>query len=164
MIALGLDPGTHRIGYGVVRQERGVISLVTAGLIAVSPGPQNDMLVAIKAGLDRLCVEYAPNVVAVERLFFAKNRKTALRVAEARGVLLLAVSERGLSLREFTPNEVKAGIAGYGGADKRAVLKMVRLILREPELVVVDDASDALALAILAAQAPIGARAGEKPL
>ena len=87
--------------------------------------------------------------MAIEKLFFAKNTKTALAVAQARGVILLATKERGIRIKEYTPNEVKLGVTGYGFADKKAVLKMVRLILRKQNLKVIDDASDALALAIL---------------
>jgi crossover junction endodeoxyribonuclease RuvC len=90
-------------------------------------------------------------VVAIEKLFFAKNQKTAIAVAQSRGVVLLATKEQGIRIKEYTPNEVKLGVTGYGFADKKAVLKMVRLILNKGDLKVIDDASDALALAIFAA-------------
>lgn len=96
-------------------------------------------------------MKHKPDVLAIEKLYFAKNQKTALAVAQARGVILLAGKEHGLRIREYAPNEVKIGVTGYGAADKKAVLKMVRLILKRPDLSVIDDASDALALAILAA-------------
>jgi len=86
------------------------------------------------------------------KLFFMKNQKTAMSVAEARGAIMLSAAESGLSVKEFSPNEVKAGITGYGLADKKAVLKMVRLILNQPSLNLIDDASDALAIAIVASQ------------
>jgi crossover junction endodeoxyribonuclease RuvC len=96
--------------------------------------------------------EHQPEAMGIEQLFFSTNQKTAMAVAEARGVLLLAAAERGVALIEISPGEMKFNIAGYGGADKRGVQKMVRLILREPLLRVIDDASDALALAILASR------------
>ena len=89
-------------------------------------------------------------MLGIEKLFFAKNQKTAMAVAQARGAILLAAEEAGLTIKEYAPNEVKLGIAGYGFADKKAILKMVRLMLKKPDLAVIDDASDALALAIMA--------------
>lgn len=150
MIALGIDPGTDRVGYGIVRKEGGTFSYIDAGILAVSRGAAHIKLRDIKRGVDHLFATHAPQACAIEKLFFAKNQKTALRVAEARGVLLLSIADAGVPLFEYAPNEVKLGIAGDGSADKRAVLKMVRLTLREPALSVIDDASDALALAILA--------------
>jgi crossover junction endodeoxyribonuclease RuvC len=149
MIALGIDPGTRRIGYGVVECNGPAIIYVTAGILAITATEDIPALEEIKKGLDALIKKHKPDVVAIEKLFFAKNTKTALAVAQARGVILLATKERGVRIKEYTPNEVKSGVAGYGMADKKAVLKMVRLILGKPDLAVIDDASDALALAIL---------------
>src|SRR6202035_2115858 len=107
-------------------------------------------LAEAKKEIDIIIKKYQPEIVVVEKLYFAKNQKTAIAVAQARGVILLAIQENGIELRECTPNEVKLGVTGYGGADKKAVLKMVKLILGKHDLDVIDDASDALALAILA--------------
>jgi len=155
---LGIDPGTRRVGFGVVQKVGGDLHFVEAGLIAISATKNIEALSEMRQGLLALIQEHHPTAVGIEKLFFAKNQKTALQVAEARGVLLSTTHESGVPLHEFLPNEVKLNIAGYGGADKRAVQKMVRLILREPSLRVIDDASDALALAILAA----GARLDER--
>ncbi|MEK9179852.1 MAG: crossover junction endodeoxyribonuclease RuvC [Patescibacteria group bacterium] len=150
MIVLGIDPGTERAGYGVVEKAGSKIKLIAAGLLKVkSKGPEG--LLEIKTASLKIIKKFHPEMMAIEKLFFAKNQKTALRVAEARGVLLTAAAESGLKIKEYGPNEVKAGITGYGFADKKAVLKMVRLMLKEPDLEVIDDASDALALAILGA-------------
>jgi crossover junction endodeoxyribonuclease RuvC len=149
MIALGIDPGTRRIGYGVVECDGPTVTFVAAGILAISATEDVAALGEIKSGLDALIKAHKPDVVAIEKLFFAKNTKTALAVAQARGVILLATKERGIRIKEYTPNEVKSGVAGYGFADKKAVLKMVRLILNKHDLAVIDDASDALALAIL---------------
>ena len=89
----------------------------------------------------------------MEKVYFSKNQKTAMSVAEARGVIILTGLEAGLKVKEFSPNEVKAGITGYGHADKQGVAKMVNLALETPRLKVIDDASDALAIAIFAAGA-----------
>ena len=149
MTILGIDPGTARVGYGVVKKEGGKIMLVSAGLLRVKKkGPP--ALQEIGRGIEDLVEKFKPEKIAVEKLYFAKNQKTALSVAEARGVVLLTALKNNLKIYEYSPNEVKSSITGYGLADKKAVLKMVRLIRGEAELKVIDDASDALALAILA--------------
>lgn len=148
MITLGIDPGSRRIGYGVVDAQNGTVRYVTAGIFNIKTKDDVSALEETKQEIDRLIKQYQPEVVAVEKIFFAKNQKTAIAVAQARGVVLLATKECGIRIKEYTPNEVKAGVAGYGFADKKAVLKMVRLILGKQDLKVIDDASDALALAI----------------
>jgi crossover junction endodeoxyribonuclease RuvC len=154
MISLGIDPGTRRIGYGIVRSGQdgnaNAVEFVAAGILKIESSDDPGALVETKRELDALVKKYKPDIVAIEKLFFAKNQKTALAVAQARGVILLAVHERGVPIQEYTPNEVKLGVAGYGHADKKAVLKMVQLILGQHSLKMIDDASDALALAILA--------------
>jgi crossover junction endodeoxyribonuclease RuvC len=149
MIALGIDPGTRRIGYGIVKAHGQDVEFIAAGLIDISAGNDVSALEETKRGLDKLIKKYKPEVMGIEKLFFAKNTKTALAVAQARGVILLSTKECGVRIKEYTPNEVKLGISGYGFADKKAVLKMVRLILKKQDLKIIDDASDALALAIL---------------
>lgn len=152
MIILGIDPGTSRIGYGLVKKEGGVLIFLGAGILKVkNRGPQYALL-EIKNGLGSLIKKWRPSVLAVEKLYFSKNQKTAIEVAQARGVILLAGLEAGIEIREYAPNEIKSGVAGYGFADKKAVAKMVNLILRTPRLKIIDDASDALAIAIFAAQ------------
>ena len=153
MIILGIDPGTERAGYGIIQSSGGNAALVMAGVLEVPHnGDKAEVLEAIHAGIAKLCKEHRPDVFAIEKLFFSKNRKTALAVAEARGVMLMAAREAGIPIQEYSPNEVKLAVTGYGGADKKAVLKMVRLILQAPELEVIDDASDALAIALAAGQ------------
>jgi len=151
MISLGIDPGTRRVGYGVVRKDGSNVFFVAAGLLDVKSKEDIPALCETKRGIDRLIKKYKPNIMGVEKLYFAKNQKTALAVAQARGVILLAAAERTIPIKEYAPNEVKSGITGYGFADKKAVLKMVRLILGESALKVIDDVSDALAIAIIAA-------------
>jgi len=148
---LGIDPGTKRLGFGVVEKVSGALRLVDAGIVEVHGTSQAEVLHEISKGLAELITRHRPTAAAIEKLYFSKNQRTALGVAEARGVALLALRTAGLPFTEFTPNEVKLGVTGYGSADKAAVQKMVRLVLKEPMLKVVDDASDALALAILAA-------------
>lgn len=149
MIALGIDPGTRRIGYGIVEANGQYVEFIAAGILEITTNDDIAALEETKKGIDALIKKYKPEILGIEKLFFAKNTKTALAVAQARGVILLATKERGVRIKEYTPNEVKLGISGYGFADKKAVLKMVRLILKKQDLKVIDDASDALALAIL---------------
>jgi crossover junction endodeoxyribonuclease RuvC len=151
IIALGIDPGTRRVGYGIVRKEGGAVSFVTAGILKIKSLGDSAAFEEIKREMDKLIAQHRPDVVAIEKLYFAKNQKTAIAVAQARGVILLSAQEKKIPIKEYSPNEVKLGVTGYGFADKKAVLKMVRLILGKHDLKVIDDASDALALAILAA-------------
>ena len=155
MIALGIDPGTRRIGYGVILAQKSEAVFIEAGILPVTSTDDVSALYETKKALDKLITKHKPDVLAVEKLFFAKNRTTALAVAQARGVILLAAREHNVLVREYAPNEVKAGVTGYGAADKKAVLKMVRFILKQPGLSVIDDASDALALAIIGSASPL---------
>lgn len=161
MIALGIDPGTRRIGYGIVRAEKGTTTFIAAGILDIKSkerGSATDDSAALheaKTETSKLVEKYKPAVMGIERLFFAQNQKTAMAVAQARGAILLAAREARLPIKEYAPNEVKLGITGYGFADKKAILKMVRLILGEQDLDVIDDASDALALAIMACGASL---------
>jgi crossover junction endodeoxyribonuclease RuvC len=150
MIALGIDPGTRRVGYGLLKCEGSVLTFIAAGILIIKSTDDPSALQETKRGIDALIKKYKPDVMGIEKLFFAKNQKTALEVAQARGVILLAATEKNLPIKEYTPNEVKLGVTGYGLADKKAVLKMVRLTLGKHDLAVIDDASDALALAIMA--------------
>lgn len=150
MISLGIDPGTRRIGYGVISEEQKKPEFITAGILKITSSDDPSALVEAKREIDALIKKYKPAVMAVEKLYFAKNQKTALAVSQARGVILLAAREHNIPIREYSPNEVKMGVTGYGHADKAAVLKMVKLILGKQDLKVIDDASDALALAIVA--------------
>lgn len=153
MISLGIDPGTRRIGYGIVKSEQGSTVFVAAGILTIESSEDIGALAETKKGMDEIFRKYRPDAIALEKLFFSKNQKTAMEVAQARGVILLAAQEycgkSGIPIREYAPNEVKLGITGYGFADKKAMLKMVRLTLGDNSLSMIDDASDALALAIM---------------
>lgn len=149
-LSLGVDPGTRRIGYGLVRRDGNGLTFVAAGILKIKSADDISALEETKKETDALIKKYRPDVVGVERLFFAKNQKTAIAVAQARGVILLSAREQKIPIKEYAPNEVKLGVTGYGFADKAAVLKMVRLTLKKHDLAVIDDASDALALAIMA--------------
>jgi crossover junction endodeoxyribonuclease RuvC len=149
-LVLGIDPGTATTGYGLVRdREDGSLEPVTYGTILTPAGrPAHQRLSILYHQLNDLILLHHPDGVAVEKLFFQSNVKTAIAVGQARGVVLLAVSEAGLDLGEYTPNEVKQAVAGYGSAGKKQVQEMVRVLLALPEIPKPDDAADALAIAI----------------
>lgn len=150
MLALGLDPGTATTGYGLVRLEPdGGLLAVKFGVITTPKNtPAPDRLVMLYDQLQGLLHEHKPETVAVEKLFFQRNVSTALAVGQARGVLLLALARAGLEVFEYTPNEIKQAVAGYGSADKRQVQEMVRVLLALDDIPRPDDAADALAVAI----------------
>ena len=151
MIALGIDPGYGICGFGFVQNLDGNISALSFGVINTSPQAiMQDRLLKIHSELNRLIDNFKPDIVGVEKLFFGKNSTTAVAVAQARGVVLLAAAQHNLQLVEITPNEVKQSITGYGKATKEQVIYMVTKILDLPEPPKPDDAADALAIALAA--------------
>jgi crossover junction endodeoxyribonuclease RuvC len=152
VIVLGIDPGTAALGYGIVESTRGRLRAIDYGCLETSPDTaMPDRLLAVHALVDELIELHRPAVMAVERLFFSRNAQTALGVGQARGVVLLAAAQRGVPVREATPNEVKSAIAGYGAADKDQVQRMVQVVLEMGAVPRPDDAADALAIAVWAA-------------
>lgn len=148
MIILGLDPGTTRMGYGIIKTDPG-IKYVSCGVIEPSTKNRAERLKFISERLDKLILRYKPNMSAVEKIYFSTNKKTAISVAEARGVILLTLAKRRIPIKEFTPNEVKKLVAGWGRSDKRAVEYAVGMTLKLPSgIKILDDATDALALAL----------------
>jgi crossover junction endodeoxyribonuclease RuvC len=149
MRVMGIDPGLTRTGYGVVEQDAGVLRALDVGTVRAQPGaPPAQQLFALCMTLERVMEEFEPDAVAVERIFFNSNARTAIRTGQASGVALLAAAECGVPVFEYTPTEVKQSVTGVGNASKDQVLYMVRKILKletEPDS---PDASDALALAI----------------
>ncbi|MCQ3938137.1 MAG: crossover junction endodeoxyribonuclease RuvC [Chloroflexi bacterium] len=149
-LALGIDPGTATTGYGLVRlMPDGELVAVAFGVIAT---PKEDSasarLAALFDDLNKLLKKYKPDTAAVEKLFFTRNITTGIAVGQARGVVLLALQKAGIETYEYTPNEVKQAVAGYGSAEKRQVQEMVRALLQLEKIPKPDDAADALAIAI----------------
>ncbi|HET9587546.1 MAG TPA: crossover junction endodeoxyribonuclease RuvC [Anaerolineales bacterium] len=149
-LALGIDPGTATTGYGLVRLEPdGSLVSVKYGVILTpkeSSAPAR--LETLYDQLRELLDEYKPETAAVERLFFQRNVTTALAVGQARGVVMLCLQQAGIEAFEYTPNEIKQAVAGYGSAQKKQVQEMVRALLLLDEIPKPDDAADALAVAI----------------
>ncbi|MFZ2190142.1 MAG: crossover junction endodeoxyribonuclease RuvC [Candidatus Magasanikiibacteriota bacterium] len=146
---LGIDPGYGRTGWGVIEKIKGEWVLVAYGCIETSvKDPFVDRLVELYNELQKLIKKYEPARVGVEELFFAKNVKTAMKVGQARGVIILTCMQAGLIVNEFTPLQVKQALTGYGRAEKSQVQKMVEMILKIKKKISPDDAADALAIAI----------------
>ena len=150
MLAVGIDPGTASTGYGVVRLKRdGSLELVDFGVIRTSPDQtMPGRLKKLRAELGEIIRSHQPDSAAVEQLFFQKNVKTAIAVGQARGVALLALGESEIPVHEYSPPQITQAVAGYGGAGKAQVQKMVQQLLGMAELPTPDDAADALAVAI----------------
>jgi crossover junction endodeoxyribonuclease RuvC len=149
VLVLGIDPGTAITGYGLVREEADALILVACGAITTpAKQPLPLRLQTIYQELAAIIQEHQPELAAVEELFFSRNARTALAVGHARGVMLLALATAGLEIHEYKPVEVKQAVAGYGGADKRQVQEMVRMLLHLEQVPQPDDAADAVAVAV----------------
>lgn len=149
MRTIGIDPGTAIMGWGVVEQQGSTLTLVACGALTTPAGmAQAERLLILHNGIRECIDKYQPDSGAVEELFFSKNVTTAITVAQARGVAMLALAQAGLVVNEYKPIVVKQTVAGYGGADKKQMQEMVRLTLRLASIIKPDDAADAVALAI----------------
>ena len=153
MLILGIDPGYAIIGWGVIRFERGKYIPVDFGAITTNAGvPFNRRLEQIYDQLNELLDTHHPDAVAVEKLYFQTNAKTAIDVAQARGVTMLALQKHGMPVFEYTPLQVKSAVTGFGQAQKPQVMEMTKRLLRLKAVPKPDDTADALAIAICHAQ------------
>ncbi len=149
MLTLGIDPGTATTGFGLITEKNDKLAFIECGTIKTSPkNSAQQRLKLIFQEARALFKRYKPEAVAVEKLFFGKNAKTAIKVGQARGVILLAAAEAGIEIAEYTPLEVKMAITGYGRADKKQIQQMVKTLLGLNFIPKPDDAADALAIAI----------------
>jgi len=153
MRILGIDPGTGILGFGVIQVHKGKSQLVDAGVIR-TPVKEDDAvrLLTIYEELTDIIAATKPEVMSVEKLFFAKNVTTAMTVAQARGVVLLCGMQAGMTIFEYTPMQIKQAITGYGKADKKQMQEMVRIHLNLSETPKPDDCADAIAAALTHAQ------------
>ncbi len=148
-IIMGIDPGVATVGFGVLRSDGNNIKLLSSGVIRTPAGVRlSSRLSQIHTDMTTLIDTFKPDAIAVEELFFNTNITTGISVAHGRGVILLAGEQRGVPMFEYTPLQVKSAICGYGRADKKQMMEMVRRLLNLEDTVKPDDASDALALAI----------------
>lgn len=149
MIILGIDPGYAIVGYGVVQYERNQFTHIRHGAITTPAGVALHLrLKEIYDDMLTLLDTFRPDAVAVEELFFNTNITTGIQVGHARGVILLACAQRGITPAEYTPSQVKQSVVGYGKAEKKQVMEMTRMMLKLNRMPRPDDAADALALAI----------------
>ena len=147
---LGIDPGTGRLGFGLIEVTARKPMLVDAGVITTPPNSEeSDRLFTIFHEMTAIIDEMRPDEMAVEKLFFAQNVTTALNVAQARGVILLTGKQAGLSLAEYTPLQIKMALTGYGRASKQQIQEMVRVLLGLQTVPKPDDCADALAVALV---------------
>ncbi len=149
MFVLGIDPGLSRCGYGLVAGSPGRLAVQAAGVIETDPDrPLPQRLAELQAELGQLLAEFAPEAVAVERVFFQVNARTAMAVGQASGLALAAAAARGCEVAQYTPNEVKEAVVGFGGATKDQMQRMVARLLDLAEPPRPPDVADALALAV----------------
>jgi len=150
MLVLGIDPGIAITGFGLISQENsGNLKAIDFGVLRTDAHLNlPTRLLLLHDQISQLLLLHKPDRCAVEKLFFQKNVRTAMTVGEARGVVLLALAQHDLLPTEYTPNEIKQAVAGYGSADKKQVQLMVQTLLALPQLPEPDDAADALAVAI----------------
>jgi crossover junction endodeoxyribonuclease RuvC len=146
---LGIDPGVATMGYGVVERVGSRLAAVGFGAIRTTADePQARRLLSLRKALSEVMADHRPDAVAVERLFFTSNAKTAMAVGQASGVALATAAEAGLEVSDYTPNEVKQSVVGYGGATKSQVQSMIATLLGLDDPPRPPDAADACAIAI----------------
>ena len=149
MRVIGIDPGTAIVGYGIIDYNKNKYSIVDYGVILTSKDLSNEeRLEIVYNELDKILKKYKPEFMAIEDLFYFKNNKTVISVAQARGVILLAGKQNNIPMSSYTPLQVKIGITGYGKAEKKQVQLMVQKFLVLSEIPKPDDAADALAICI----------------
>jgi len=149
MRILGIDPGYATIGYGIIDYDNFRFKTIAYGAVITKPNtPFPNRLCDIFDDITTLIEKYKPDCMSIERLYFNTNTTTAIDVAQARGVIVLAASKAKLSLSEYTPLQVKQSITGYGRAEKHQVMEMVKNLLCLNSIPKPDDTADALALAI----------------
>lgn len=149
MRVMGIDPGYAIVGYGVLDEGGGKVLPVTFGAVTTEAHTRfEDRLQEVYGDMRQLLDAYKPDAMAIETLFFNTNTTTAVGVAEARGVILLAARQTGVDIYEYSPSQVKQGITGFGKATKSQIQEMTRRLLKLKAIPQPDDAADALAVAL----------------
>ena len=150
MVTIGIDPGIERIGIGIVDRENQKYKLLFHKLIKTSSSkPQEERLEIIYHELSEILSHYDIKCASIEKLFFSKNVKTAMKVSEARGVILLALRHKQIPINEYTPLQLKQAIIGYGRASKSQIQDFIKLMLGIKDFTFSDDVMDGIALAII---------------
>lgn len=149
---MGIDPGYGRLGFGLILSDGRNNKIIEAGLISSALQEHwEDRLYKIAAEVETILKKYKPDCVILEKIFFSRNQKTALKISEIRGVILYLAKKHKIPVLEFSPNELKLGITGYGLADKKQVQYAVEMFFKNEKIAKIDDVFDALALALLGA-------------
>ncbi len=149
MRILGIDPGTAITGFGVIDYDGKGFKFVDAGVIRTpKEQPMNERLSTVYDEMHELLKEFKPDVMSIELLFFARNVTTAMTVGQSRGIVMLAATQSGIPIYEYTPMQVKQAVTGYGKADKKQIQEMVKKLLKLDQIPKPDDAADGLAVAI----------------
>ena len=149
MWIIGIDPGTAIVGYGIVDFENGECNLVASGSIQTAKEKSDaDRLCEILGDLTQIIEKYSPQMASVEKLFYCKNQKTVISVAQGRGVILAALAKAGIEIFEYTPMQIKLAITGYGKASKPEVADMVKRMIKYEKFPTLDDTADAIAMAV----------------
>lgn len=149
MRVLAVDPGYDRLGVAILEQKDGKEHLIYSGCVLTDKSTSlSERLHVVGEAFDTLLATHKPDCIAVETLFFNKNQKTAIGVAQARGVIIYLAKRAGCDVREFGPQEVKVAVTGYGKSDKTAVTDMIRRLLPAAPLKALDDEYDAIAVGI----------------
>ena len=148
---MGIDPGSTRIGYGIIKMNGNNLFLINYGVIEIKRKETSQLILEAAERISKLIKKYRPAVIGIEKIYFSKNIKTGIEVSQARGAIILAIAKQKIPIKEFSPSGIKLAVAGYGLADKKAVAKMTARILNIEKIKGFDDASDALAIAITAA-------------
>jgi crossover junction endodeoxyribonuclease RuvC len=149
MLVIGVDPGIEKTGIGIVEEVKNKQNLVFYKLIKTDSSSLHCVrLSQIFDEITEIVTLFKPESAAIEKLFFAKNIKTAMTVSEARGVIILALQKKQIPIHEYTPLQIKQALVGYGRGTKNQILELVRIIVNKPELKVIDDVADGIACAI----------------
>ena len=149
MRILGIDPGFARVGWGVLEVQNSEFRIQNYGCVETSKNTDSqDRLVKVYKNVCALIKKYKPDVLAIEELFFTNNAKTAFKVGEARGVIILAAALQKIPVFSYTPLQVKIAVTGYGNAEKSQVGRMIKAILKLKEMPKLDDTTDAIAVAL----------------
>lgn len=152
---LGIDPGIERLGWGLIEKQPRILERISSGVKrTVKTKKESARLWEIHQFLDDLIKKEKPDIISTEKLFFSKNVKTALVIGEVRGIILALAEKHGALINEFAPTEVKMAICGYGFATKNNIAEMLKLSIKLPKNKLLDDETDALALAVAASFLP----------
>lgn len=149
MIILGVDPGYGRLGYSLLKKEGGKEELIDYSCIETSSKKEkNERFLEVAGKMEKIIAKHKPDVLAIEKLYFTTNQKTALSVAEIKGIIIYLALKNKMKIVEYSPLEIKVAVCGYGKAPKSQVEDMVKMLIKTPKTIKLDDTADAIALCL----------------